>query len=65
MVLARLIQPTSKAEAIGVLEDVGQVPPHLNTLYAALRRTTGEGAIVGTRPSEAWWVPSGSRAGAV
>jgi transposase len=41
MVLARLIQPTSKAEAIGVLEDVGQVPPHLNTLYAALRRAQG------------------------
>jgi hypothetical protein len=41
MFLARLIQPTSKAEAIGVLEDVGQVPPHLNTLYAALRRAQG------------------------
>ena len=41
MVLGRLIEPTSKAETIAVLEEIGQVPPRLNTLYAALRRAQG------------------------
>jgi hypothetical protein len=38
LVLARIIEPTSKADTIRVLEDVGIAAPHLNTLYAALRR---------------------------
>ena len=38
MVLARLIEPTSKADTIRVLEEIGAPAPHLNTLYAALRR---------------------------
>lgn len=38
LVLARIIEPTSKADTIRVLEDVGITAPHLNTLYAALRR---------------------------
>ncbi|GAA1626528.1 IS1634-like element ISMsm6 family transposase [Georgenia ruanii] len=39
LVLARIIEPTSKADTIRVLEDVGIAAPHLNTLYATLRRS--------------------------
>jgi hypothetical protein len=39
LVLARIIEPTSKADTIRVLEDVGIAAPHLNTLYASLRRS--------------------------
>src|SRR5690625_2597922 len=39
LVLARIIEPTSKADTIRVLEDIGVRPPHLNTLYASLQRS--------------------------
>jgi hypothetical protein len=38
MVLARIIQPTSKVAAIEVLEELGVPAPHRNTLAAALKR---------------------------
>ena len=38
LVLARLIEPTSKADTVRVLEELGAPAVHLNTLYAALRR---------------------------
>jgi len=39
MVLARLVEPTSKADTVRVLEELGVAPVHVNTLYAALRRS--------------------------
>ncbi len=39
MVLARIIEPTSKADTIRVLQEVGVSAPHLNTLYSALKRS--------------------------
>lgn len=41
LVLARIVEPTSKAAAIDVLEELGVRAPHLNTLYAALKRCSG------------------------
>ncbi|WP_341360723.1 hypothetical protein V5H98_06060 [Georgenia sp. M64] len=41
VVLARLVEPTSKADTVRVLEEIGVSAPHLNTLYAALRRAQG------------------------
>jgi hypothetical protein len=38
VVLARLVEPTSKADTIRVLGDLGVKAPHLNTLFAALKR---------------------------
>ncbi len=38
LVLARLIEPTSKADTVRVLEEIGAPTPHVNTLHAALRR---------------------------
>lgn len=38
MVLARLVEPASKAATVGILEDLGVAAPHRNTLGAALRR---------------------------
>jgi hypothetical protein len=38
LVLARIIEPTSKLAAIGVLEEIGISAPHRNTLNAALKR---------------------------
>jgi hypothetical protein len=38
LVLARLIEPTSKADTVRVLDEIGVVPPHVNTLHAALKR---------------------------
>jgi len=38
LVLARIIQPTSKLAAIGVLEEIGVPAPHRNTFTAALKR---------------------------
>ena len=38
LVLARLIEPTSKADTVRVLEEIGAPAPHVNTLHAALRR---------------------------
>lgn len=38
LVLARIVEPTSKADSVRVLEDLGIPAPHENTLYAALRR---------------------------
>ena len=39
LVLARIIEPTSKADTIRVLQEVGVSAPHLNTLYSALKRS--------------------------
>jgi len=39
MVLARLVEPTSKADTVRVLEELGVAPVHVNTLHAALRRS--------------------------
>ncbi|MFW6195420.1 MAG: IS1634 family transposase, partial [Chloroflexota bacterium] len=38
LVLARIIEPTSKLAAIGVLEEIGVGAPHRNTFAAALKR---------------------------
>jgi transposase len=38
LVLARIIEPTSKLAAIGVLEEIGVPAPHRNTFTAALKR---------------------------
>jgi transposase len=38
LVLARLIEPTSKADTVRVLEEIGATAPHVNTLHAAMRR---------------------------
>lgn len=38
LVLARIIEPTSKLAAIGVLEEIGVPAPHRNTLAASLKR---------------------------
>ena len=39
MVLARLVEPTSKADTVRVLEELGVPAVHVNTLHAALRRS--------------------------
>ena len=39
LVLARIVEPTSKADTIRVLDDLGVGAPHLNTLYASLGRS--------------------------
>lgn len=41
MVLARLVEPASKAATVGILEDLGFPAPHRNTLSAALKRCQG------------------------
>ena len=41
LVLARLVEPTSKADTIRVLEGLGVPAPHVNTLHAALARANG------------------------
>ncbi|QQS02081.1 MAG: IS1634 family transposase [Austwickia sp.] len=38
MVLARIIEPTSKADTVRVLGEVGVAAPSLNTIYRCLRR---------------------------
>jgi hypothetical protein len=38
LVLARIVEPTSKLAAVGVLEELGVSAPHRNTFTAALRR---------------------------
>jgi hypothetical protein len=38
LVLARIVEPTSKLAAVGVLTDLGVAAPHRNTFTAALRR---------------------------
>ena len=38
LVLARIIEPTSKLAAVGVLDEIGVPAPHRNTFTAALRR---------------------------
>jgi hypothetical protein len=38
LVLARLIEPTSKADTVRVLEEIGVPTPHVNTLHAAMAR---------------------------
>ena len=38
LVLARLIEPTSKADTVRVLDEIGAPAPHVNTLHAAMAR---------------------------
>ena len=38
LVVARLVEPTSKLDAIRVLQQLGRDPVHVNTLYNCLRR---------------------------
>ncbi|HLR27827.1 MAG TPA: hypothetical protein VK086_03965 [Ruania sp.] len=38
LVLARIIEPTSKADTVRVLNEVGVSPPALNTIYRSLQR---------------------------
>ena len=38
LVLARLIEPTSKADTVRVLQEIGAPTPHVNTLHAAMAR---------------------------
>ena len=39
LVLARLVEPTSKLDSLRVLEELGITPSHHNTYYNALRRS--------------------------
>jgi hypothetical protein len=39
MVLARIVEPTSKADSLRVLTEVGAPCPSIRTLYRALRRS--------------------------
>jgi len=39
MVLARLVEPTSKIDSLRVLAELGVAPPHHNTLFNALKRS--------------------------
>ena len=41
LVLARVIEPVSKADTVRVLHDLGVGAPHVNTLHAALARANG------------------------
>src|SRR5450756_2018474 len=41
LVLARVIEPVSKADTVRVLHELGVGAPHVNTLYAALARANG------------------------
>ena len=41
LVLARVIEPVSKADTVRVLHDLGVGAPHVNTLHAALARAGG------------------------
>ncbi len=43
LVLARIIEPTSKADTVRVLEEIGVPPPHVNTLHTALKRSRQRG----------------------
>lgn len=43
LVLARLVEPTSKVDTIWVLEDLGVKAPHEKTIYAALKRANERG----------------------
>ncbi|BDZ62710.1 hypothetical protein GCM10025873_25010 [Demequina sediminis] len=40
LVLARLVEPTSKADTVRVLNEIGAPAPHVNTLHTALRRAS-------------------------
>jgi hypothetical protein len=42
LVLARIVEPTSKLAAVGVLEEIGVPAPHRNTFSAALRRCVAQ-----------------------
>ena len=42
LVLARIIEPTSKMATVGVLEEIGVPAPHRNTFTAALRRCVAQ-----------------------
>lgn len=42
LVLARIVEPTSKLAAVGVLTDIGVVAPPRNTFTAALRRCVAQ-----------------------
>ena len=42
LVLARIVEPTSKLAAVGVLEEIGVPSPHRNTFSAALRRCVAQ-----------------------
>lgn len=42
LVLARIVEPTSKLAAVGVLEEMGVPAPHRNTFSAALRRCAAQ-----------------------
>jgi Transposase DDE domain len=42
LVLARIVEPTSKLAAVGVLEEIGVPAPHRNTFTAALRRCVAQ-----------------------
>ena len=42
LVLARIIEPTSKMAAVGVLVEIGVPAPHRNTFTAALRRCVAQ-----------------------
>lgn len=42
LVLARLVEPTSKLDSIRVIGDLGLAPAHLNTYYNALKRCAGK-----------------------
>ena len=41
LVVARLVEPTSKLDSVRVLQHLGRDPVHVNTLYNCLRRVVG------------------------
>lgn len=40
LVLARIVEPTSKADTVRVLNEIGAPAPHVNTLHTALKRAS-------------------------
>lgn len=61
MVLARIIEPASKAETVRVLGEVGAPCPSLRTLFRALDRLIAHDYRAGSRPPR-WRTRRGPRA---
>ncbi len=52
LVLARLVEPTSKLDSLRVIEELGITPSHHNTYYNALRRSATKDYLRAARSSE-------------
>jgi hypothetical protein len=63
MVLARIVEPTSKADSLRVLAEVGAPCPSVRTLYRALRRCQTNGYRAKGRRCPGWVLRGGRAAG--